>query len=565
MVVSAHPAASKAGLQMLEAGGNAMDAAVATAFALSVVEPFSSGVGGGGFLLYYDAQRAVTTVVDFREVAPRKARPDTFVVNGQADPKLSTRGYKAVAVPGMVPGLAKALRRFGTKRLRDVVRPAVELADKGFPVSPQLFVAMHARLKDLRADAEAKRVFLKEGEPYPVGERFRQPDLARTLRALGQLGPDLFTTGAVGRAMVAASKAQGGLLTIEDLKRFEPRFGEPLVGEYRGYTVQTMPPPSSGGTLLLQMLGLYEMNEDQAHLGVKAASPTIVRPPSKVGEASPALLKQANDAHLWIEIMRRAFADRAVFFGDPAFVDVPVDGLLDPAYLKTRLATIDMDRASPSSQIVSGEPKGLKGPTMRRTERPKESSDTTHLVAIDRRGNVVTLTQTINTVFGASVVAPETGVLLNNEMDDFSAAPGAPNAFGLVGAKANEIQPGKVPLSSMTPTLLLKDGRVRLALGAPGGPTIITTVLQIIHGVVDLKLDLAHAIARPRMHMQWLPDRVRIEEDALSDELRATLEARGHIFEVSRPWGNATAIQVLTDGTRIGAADPRGGGGGEAE
>ncbi|MCB9653462.1 MAG: gamma-glutamyltransferase family protein [Deltaproteobacteria bacterium] len=564
MVVSAHPAASKAGLQVLEAGGNAMDAAVATAFALSVVEPFSSGVGGGGFLLYYDAQRGTTTVVDFREVAPRKARPDTFVVDGKADPKLSTRGYKAVAVPGMVPGLAKALRRFGTKRLRDVVRPAIELADKGFPVSPQLFVATHARLKDLRADAEAKRVFLKDGEPYPVGERFRQPDLARTLRALGQLGPDLFTTGAVGRAMVAASKAHGGLLSIEDLKRFEPRFGQPLAGKYRGYTVLTMPPPSSGGALLLQMLDLYAMSEGQLGAGLKALPPPVT-PPSNVGEPSIALMKQANDAHLWIEIMRRAFADRAMFFGDPAFVDVPIDGLLDPGYLKTRLATIDMDRASPSSQIGAGEPNGLKAPVMRRTELPKESSDTTHLVAIDRRGNVVTLTQTINTVFGAAVVAPETGVMLNNEMDDFSAAPGTPNAFGLVGAKANEIQPGKVPLSSMTPTLLLKDGRVRLAVGAPGGPTIITTVLQIIHGVVDLKLDLPHAVARPRMHMQWLPDRIRIEEDTLSDELRATLEARGHIFEVSRPWGNATAIQVLADGTRIGVADPRGGGGGEAE
>lgn len=539
-MVSAHLDASRAGVAILDRGGNALDAAVATAYALAVVEPFSAGVGGGGFLLYFDAKTKKVSVVDYREVAPRAADRDMYVVDGEVDPKRSLDGILSVAVPGMVPGLAAAQKKFGKLDLADVLDPAIDLAAKGFLVSPRFHEASAYRLETLLSDPEATRVFLKDGLPYPVGERLVQADLAKALRSVKQKGASVFTHGWVAKQIAATSKKKGGRLTLEDLKSFRTRFREPLVGSYRGHTVYTMPPPSSGGTHLLQMLTMLDIDREKRE------------------KKSP-----ADDRHALIEIMRRAYADRAVFMGDPAFVEIPLDGLLAKDYSVTRYGTIDWSKASSSKEITAGKPNGIAAPKVSST--PIESNDTTHLTVIDRWGNAVALTQTVNYGFGSGVVVPGTGVLLNDEMDDFSAKPGVPNVFGLVGGEANAIQPGKIPLSSMTPTIVVKDGAVRLAAGSPGGSTIITTVLQVILGVLDHGRTVAEAVAAPRIHMQWLPDVTRYEPGAISDADRAELERRGFVFESRAGWGNATAIEVLPDGTRVGAADPRGDGGGDAQ
>lgn len=543
VVVSAHVDASRAGVEILDKGGNALDAAVATAYALAVVEPFSAGVGGGGFLLYYDAQKKKVTVVDYREVAPKAASRDMYVVDGEVDPKLSLDGILSVAVPGMVPGLEAAQKKHGRLKLSKVLDPAIRLAADGFLVTPRFHEASVYRLGPLLADEEASRVFLKDGKPYPVGERLFQPDLARTLREVKRYGARVFTHGRVAKAMAATSKKKGGRLTLDDLKSFETRFREPLVGEYRGHTIYTMPPPSSGGTHLLQMLTMLE--QDRAARERLGTDRTV------------------DDVHMIIEIMRRAYADRAVFMGDPAFVDVPLKGLLSNEYLARRYATIDPKRATSSKSIGAGKPDGIEAPKVYTKRR--ESPETTHLTVVDKWGNVVALTQTVNYGFGSGVVVPKTGVLLNDEMDDFSAKPGVPNVFGLVGGEANSIQPQKIPLSSMTPTIVLKDGKARLAAGSPGGSTIITTVLQIVLNVLDREMSVAEAVAAPRMHMQWLPDQTMVEPDALTDAQRQVLEARGFVFKNRAAWGNASAIEVLSDGTRIGAADPRGEGGGDAQ
>lgn len=554
MVVSAHPAASAAGVAILNKGGNAVDAAIAVAYALGVVEPFSAGVGGGGFMLYYRAKRKKTTVVDFREVAPKKAARDMYVVAGKVDQDASRDGVRAVAVPGMVPGLAAAQRRFGKLRLEDVLDPAIELAATGFLVTPAFHEASLARIDALRGNKAAEKIFLKNGQPIPVGERLVQKDLAKTLVRLKRIGPRDFTHGTTARAIANESKRLNGLLTFSDLKRFRARFREPLIGTYRGYTVVTMPPPSSGGTHLLQMLKMLEIDREK-----RGRSP---RP-------------STDDIHMLIEIMRRAYADRAVFMGDPDFVEIPLKELLADDYLSARYASIDPKTASPSKSIGAGAPGGLSEPVMknadakkpekRSQETPPESKETTHLTVIDAEGNAVSLTNTVNTAFGSAVVVPNTGVLLNNEMDDFSAAPGAPNAYGLIGGEANAIAPEKIPLSSMTPTIVLKDDEVRLALGAPGGSTIITTVLQIIVNVIDREMDVATAVARPRIHNQWLPDETQVEANGLPERIRRELVERGHHLVEQQGWGNATAIEVLEDGTRVGAADPRGDGAGDAQ
>lgn len=536
VAVSAHRDASRAAIEVLDAGGNALDGAIAAAYALAVVEPFSAGVGGGGFLLYFDAKRGEATVVDYREVAPRAAHRDMYLKGGVVDPKASLEGIGSVAVPGMVPGLEAAQKKLGRKRLRDVLGPAIRLAKGGFLVTPRFHASSVEALELLRANPAANAQYLKDGEPYPVGERLFQPDLARTLEALSRQGARLFTHGRVAELMAKESQRLGGKLTLADLQGFQTRFRAPLRGEYRGYQVLTMPPPSSGGTHLLQMLEMLEL--------ARAA-----RPPADVR------VRTAGGVHVLAEIMRRAYADRATFMGDPAFVEIP-PGLLAPDYLAARFRTIDPARATPSRLVSAGAPGGAA---------TREPTETTHLTVIDAAGNVAALTQTVNYGFGSGVVVPGTGVLLNNEMDDFSAAPGAPNVFGLVGGEANSIQPGKIPLSSMTPTIVLENGKVRLAAGSPGGSTIITTVLHILVNVLDRGMDVASAVAEPRFHMQWLPDELRYEPGALDDAGLAELRAKGHTLKRQERWGNATAIEVLPDGTRIGAADPRGDGAGDAQ
>ncbi|MFO0726097.1 MAG: gamma-glutamyltransferase [Myxococcota bacterium] len=545
MVASANPLASAAGVAALKAGGNAVDAVVATAFTLSVIEPYSAGMGGGGFLIYRDAKTGHVSVVDYREVAPKAAHRDMYLgPNGKADPKKSLDGWTSVAVPTMVPGLAEAQQKLGKKKLGDVLPMAIELAEKGYRVDPHFHEDAEYRLEVLKKDPEAAKIFLSGGEPWPVGSLLIQRDLAKTLKELATVGPSLFTTGRVAQAMAAEAKRRGGALGLEDLKAIKARWRTPLVGSYQGFEVITMPPPSSGGTHLLQILKLLEI--DRATRG-------------RVDDG-----RDWEDLHMLVESMRLAYADRAEYMGDPAFLDVPVEKLLADDYLKARYAQID--RKKTVADLKAGVIPGWVSPAPSSPAPAKEPTETTHISVIDAEGNAASLTQTVNYAFGACVVVPGTGVLMNDEMDDFSAAPGAPNAYGLVGGEANSIQPGKIPLSSMTPTILVKDGKARLAIGAPGGSTIITTVLQVILHVVDHKMSLARAIAAPRIHHQWAPDVLRIEAGALDPAGQKALKAYGHKLKISEDgWGNASGVWVDDAGLRHGAADPRGVGAAVAE
>jgi gamma-glutamyltranspeptidase / glutathione hydrolase len=536
VVVSAHPRASTAGIEILQRGGNAMDAAVGTAFTLAVVEQYHAGMGGGGFLLYYDAKAKKATALDFRETAPKRASLDMYLVEGKVDHTLSSEGITSVAVPHMVPGLEEAQRRFGKKKLKDVLGPALKLADEGFLVYPLLHEEITRKYGVLKKNEACAKIYLHpDGEPYAVGERLVQKDLARTLRELSRDGSKLFTEGRIAQAIAKESERLGGVIALDDLKTAKLRVREPIFRQYRGYTVVTMPPPSSG-FILLEMLEMHEID-----LMTRQVTGNRLT---------------ADDVHFLVEIERRAFADRATYGGDPAFTDIPLAKLLSEAYLKDRYLTIDPTRATPSSDVKAG---GVPV-----AENPEKH--TTHITVIDREGNVAALTNTVNAIFGSCVCVPGTGIVLNDEMDDFAAAPGEPNIFGVTGGEANGIRSGKIPLSSMVPTIVLKDGKVVLAVGAPGGSTIITTVLQIILNVIDRQMDVAHALAEPRYHMQWTPDQVSVEKKALSPEIRADLEKRGYKLAHDRThWGIASAIEVYPDGTRYGAADPRGNGGGDAE
>ena len=529
MVATAHPEASKAAVEMLRSGGNAMDAAVVAAYVLSVVEPYSAGIGGGGFLLYRDAKSKKTSVIDYREVAPKKAYRDMYIVDGKLDPKKSVEGIFAVAVPGMVPGLFDAQKKFGKKKLAESLDAAITLAESGFKVLPKFHRTSIYRQKLLQSHPESAKIFLNKGSPYEVGEVVIQKDLAKTLRALKAEGPELFRSGWVAQAMVNESKKLGGLLEIDDLKKFQTRWRTPISVQYRGYKIETMPLPSSGGTHIVQLLQMLEIDRQ------------------KRGRKQHWL--DADDLHIFIESMRLAYADRAKHLGDPKFYNAPIEMLVSPSYIKERYASINASKAKRSSEVSAGK------------SDDSEPNETTHLTIIDKEGNVASLTQTINYSWGSGVVASGTGILLNNEMDDFSAAPGAPNSFGLVGGEANNIQPGKIPLSSMSPTIVTQDDKVRLALGSPGGSTIITTVLQILLHVLDYGLDVGSAINSPRIHHQWLPDELRLEEGALTDGIVEELRLRGHVIKhYSGYWGDATGIEILDNGSKRGAADARGDG-----
>ncbi|MEW5853972.1 MAG: gamma-glutamyltransferase [Myxococcota bacterium] len=560
MVASSHALASAAGVEIMRKGGNAVDAAVAVTLAVGVVDPQSAGIGGGGFALWYRAADHTVRALDFRERAPLGATAHMYQDSrGNVVPDVSTDGYLAVAVPGTVAGLEELHRAGGKLPWREVVAPAIKLAEEGFLVGRRLNQALQDRLEVLKRYPESASIFLKRGVPYDVGDLLIQRDLADTLRTVQEEGAAGFYSGDIARAIASDMEEQGGLITLEDLAAYKPVWRRPLSGVYRGHTVVSFPPPSSGGVHLLQMLQLL--------------SAVDVR---TLGRGSTAHL------HVVAEAMRRAYADRATWLGDPAFVDVPVDGLLSPGYLAVRWSSFSPQLARPLPELQAGDP----WPFTSGGRRPAgpvpaasftNSPNTAHLSIVDGERNAVALTFTINTGMGSGAVVRGTGILLNNEMDDFSAAPGQPNAYGLVGGEANAIAPTKIPLSSMTPTLLFtgtpttvdgveqpalavpEPGQLRLVVGAPGGSTIITTVLQVIMNMVDFGDDVAAAVAHPRVHHQWLPDALRYEEDSLPPDVRRGLFARGHTLKGGGLWGNATAVAV--EGAELqGASDPRGDG-----
>ncbi len=528
MVASANPLATQAGLSMLQQGGNAVDAAVATTFAISVVEPFSAGLGGGGFLLMYQAKNNETKALDFRERAPLNATKTMYLDRqGNVRPNASTNGYLAVATPGTIAGLYEVHRQYGHLPWKTVIAPAIQLAEKGFPVSWRFVNATEEEQQTLLKNPDARKIFTHSGKIYQVGDQLVQSELAATLRSVSQ-NPQDFYTGTIAAAIANDMAANHGLITKKDLQQYRPTWRTPVCGDFRKARVCSMPPPSSGGVHLLQILNMIGDTDL-----------------TTMGWHSPDAL------HLLAESMRIAYADRATYLGDPDFVKVPVKALISPAYAQKRRQEINPQKATPSSQVKAVDPAVLQRLT-------KESVETSHLTVVDRDRNAVSLTFTVNLSFGAGVVAKGTGIVLNNEMDDFAIAPNTPNAFGLVGGTANAIAPSKIPLSSMTPTIVTENGHLRLAVGSPGGSTIITTVLQIILNILVYDMDVRRAIAAPRIHHQWLPDRLNVESWGLDTLTIADLKRRGHQIQERSSWGNANAIVVLPDGSLEGAADPRG-------
>jgi gamma-glutamyltranspeptidase/glutathione hydrolase len=523
MVATQEKHATRVGVEILKAGGNAVDAAVAVGFALAVTHPQAGNIGGGGFMLVHLASRNETIAIDYRETAPAAMTRDVFLdAKGEADPRKSRDSALGVGVPGTVAGLALAHERYGSGRftLAQLIEPAIRLAREGFAVEDDLADSLpRAQPRLARWPASAK-VFLKaDGRPLQRGEQLIQPDLAASL-ALIAADPKSFYHGPLAEQIVASLKANGGIMTLDDLKSYRA-IDRPVVrGSYRGYDIASMPPPSSGGVHLIQILNILE--------GF---------PLRDSGAESAATL------HLMIEAMKPAYADRAEFLGDPAFVKVPVAGLTSKRYAAELRKAIDPERARPAQSVRPGTPAAHEG------------DNTTHYSVVDRDGNAVANTYTLNFSYGLGLVADGTGILLNNELDDFAAKPGAPNAYGLVGGDANAPGGGKRPLSSMAPTIVLRDGRVFLVTGTPGGSRIITMVLQVILNVVDHQMNVAEAVAAPRIHHQWLPDQVNAERGFSPDTLRL-LEQKGHRIVTGATFGSANSILVTPDGL-TGAADPR--------
>jgi len=525
-VVSASRYASRIGVSVLKNGGNAIDAAVATFFALAVTHPQAGNIGGGGFLIVHLAD-GTNIAFDFREMAPRRARRDMYLdEQGRVRPGVSLYTALAVGVPGSVAGICSVHARFGKRPLAELIRPAIELAEKGFVVDSFLQSSIAGKRNVFRKWPSTATIFLRDGKPLHAGARLVQKDLAATLTRIAEHGPDGFYKGKTAELIAAEMKRSRGLIDEKDLAAYVVKEREPLRGNYRGYTILSMPPPSSGGVALLQMLNMLEPH-DIAALG----------------------LGSSKTLHLMIEVMKRAYADRARWLGDPDFYPVPVEGLVAKDYAKKITGNLSMTKATP--EVAAGSPEGAI---------LRESRETTHLSVLDSGGNAVSCTTTLNSSFGNGQVVTGAGFFLNNEMDDFSAKPGVPNQFGLVGAKANEIQPGKRMLSSMTPTIVLaKDGkRPFLILGSPGGGRIINTVLQVTVNVVDFRLPLATAVAAPRIHEQWLPKPVYWERLALPADVRDALVAMGHTFQ-DRPRiiGRCQAILWHAGGRIDAVSDPR--------
>ena len=524
VVASRSPLASEVGLEILRRGGNAVDAAVAVGFALAATHPSAGNLGGGGFLVMRLADGRIA-VNDHREVAPKRASRDMYLdETGDVVTGLSTASHLAVGVPGTVDGLLAVLARHGTLSRREVLAPAIRLARDGFAL-PEDIAAQFVRFRE-RFDpypASVAQFAKADGSAYAAGEPFRQADLAATLERVAAKGRDGFYAGRTADLLVAEMERGSGLVGHDDLQAYRSVWRQPVRGNYRGHEIVSMPPPSSGGVLLVQLLNMLE-TRDLAALG--ADNP--------------------DTAHLLIEAERRAYADRAEHLGDPDFFAVPMAMLTDKRYAGARLADFALDKASTSEQIGAGR------------RWPEESPETTHVSVLDAAGNAVAYTTTLNLAYGSKIVVAGAGFLLNNEMDDFSAKPGVPNSFGLVGAEANAIAPGKRMLSSMTPTIVLKDGQPFLVTGSPGGSTIITTVLQVVVNVIDHGMDLAAAVSRPRFHHQWLPNRVVYEPGAFSKQTLDALAGRGHVNLNAMDFGIGDANSAMGLGDAlVGVSDPR--------
>lgn len=523
MVLSTSDLADAVGQKVLADGGNAIDAAVAVGYALAVTHPAAGNIGGGGFAVIHLAN-GDDVALDFREKAPLAATRDMYLdAEGNVIPNASIIGHKAAGVPGSVAGMSAMLEKYGTKSLAELIQPSIDLAEKGFVITHHEAGALK-EVKELFATFKAsQKYFLKaDGNTYAEGDIFTQADLGKTLRAIAKGGPDAFYKGEIASLIVADMEKNGGLITKEDLAQYKPVWRTPVKGTYRGYTIASMCPPSSGGTHIIQILNIME-NAD-----VKA-----------MGPGSSAKI------HLMAEAMRYAYADRSQYLGDPDFVTVPVDKLTDKAYAAKIFHKIKEDKATPSSSVKPG----LDIP---------EGSNTTHYSVADKMGNAVSVTYTINSMYGSGAAVDGAGFLLNNEMDDFAAKAGVPNQFGLVGSDANCIEPQKRPLSSMSPTIVSKDGELFMLVGSPGGSRIITTVLQVISNVIDHGMNISEAVSYPRVHMQWLPDELRVERFGISADTRDALTEMGYTVKVRPYMGDVNAIMFdHENGIFLGVHDPR--------
>ncbi|HEV2196962.1 MAG TPA: gamma-glutamyltransferase [Candidatus Acidoferrum sp.] len=523
MVVAQEPLAAEVGVAVLKSGGNAVDAAVAVGFALAVTYPYAGNLGGGGFMLIRMADGR-STFIDFREKAPLKATHDMYLDASGNATKDSVLGWRAAGVPGSVRGFELALKKYGTKPWAEVLQPAIHLASSGFPISYSQMRSFKASGDYLSQFPESKRIFLKGGALYDWNENFQQPELARTLEHIAHHGAKEFYEGETAHILAREMKKNGGLITLDDLREYQAVERKPLEGDYHGYHIITSPPPSSGGVGILQMLGILDGTGYEK---------------SRAGSATA--------YHYLAEVMRRFYADRNEYLGDPDFVKNPITAMVDPAYIRARRDSIDPVNATSSGQIRPGLPAGAA-----------EGSDTTHYSIADEQGNVVAVTYTLNAGYGSKVTVPGLGFLLNDEMDDFAAKPGTPNMFGLVQGETNSIAPGRRPLSSMVPTIVVKDGKPFLALGAPGGSMIITAVLQVMLNVMDFGMNVQDAVDFPRVHHQWKPDTLGIERGVSPDTI-ALLKKSGYSIEESKPIVIARVEAILlSDGWLQGGHDERG-------
>lgn len=521
MVATQEALATQIGVDILKQGGNAVDAAVAVGYALAVTLPRAGNLGGGGFMLVYLNKEKKAIAIDYREKAPAKASRNMYLdKQGNADKQLSRFHGLAIGVPGTVMGLELARKKYGTLSREALISPALKLAAEGIIVTPDLADSLnkaHARLAKWPA---SQKIFYKnDGKRYQIGERLKQLDLANSLQAIMDQGEKAFYQGKIAEQISSSVQQAGGLITVDDMKNYHAVEREAIKGDYRGYQVLSMPPPSSGGVHIVQLLNMLENY-----------------PLTTYGHNS------AQSIHIMSESMRRVYADRAQYLGDSDFVDVPVKTLTSKSYALQTIKQIDLNKASDSKNISAG-------------KIPYESNQTTHFSIIDRWGNAVSNTYTLNFSYGMGMVAEGTGILLNNEMDDFSAKPGEPNGYGLIGGEANAIEPGKRPLSSMSPTIILKDNQPYLVTGTPGGSRIITTTLQIILNVIDHEMNIAEATAAPRIHHQWLPDYIRYEQ-GISPDTITLLEGKGHKLKQQATMGSTQTIMRNENGV-YGASDPR--------